>query len=234
MQARPSTPSTEEPVSRFYCRAVWCVVAVLLGCVSVSGQEARRSGAALQRLKDGNARFAVDSPANKDVGNKRREELTRGQHPFAAVLSCADSRVVPELLFDQGLGDLFVVRIAGNVAGPGMVGSIEYAVEHLHVPLIVVLGHEECGAVKAALDGKALPGQLGWLVKQVHTGENLPANQKAALAAAIKNNVLQQAADLTDKHPELKELVAHERVQIVAGVYSLATGKVTWVEGNQQ
>jgi carbonic anhydrase len=218
-------------VSRFHARAVLCVCLVLSIGLSLRAQEARpRSAAALQRLKDGNARFAADRPATKDVGSKRRDELTRGQQPFAAVLSCADSRVVPELLFDQGLGDLFVLRVAGNIAGPGMVGSLEYAVEHLHVPLIVVLGHEECGAVKAALDGKPLPGQLGWLVKQVQTGENLPANKKEALAAAIKANVLRQTADLTEKNAELKELVAHERVKIVPGIYSLATGKVTWVD----
>jgi len=218
-------------VRSFDFRAVLCVSLALLVSPLLQAQEARpTSAAALQRLKDGNARFAADRPATKDVGDKRREKLTQGQQPFAAILSCADSRVVPEVLFDQGLGDVFVLRVAGNIAGPGMVGSLEYAVEHLHVPLIVVLGHEECGAVKAALAGKPLPGQLGWLVKQVYTGDNLPADKKEVLNAAIKANVLRQAADLTEKNAELKELVAHERVKIAAGIYSLATGKVTWLD----
>ncbi len=216
-------------MSRFLSRAALATFLALLINQTLPAQEAGPA-AALQRLKDGNAHFAADRPAAKDVGGKRREELTRGQQPFAAVLSCADSRVVPELLFDQGLGDLFIVRIAGNVAGPGMVGSLEYAVEHLHVPLVVVLGHEECGAVKAALDGKPLPGQLGWLIKQVHPGENLPGDKKEALSAAIRANVLHQAADLIQKSPVMKELVEHDRVKMVAGVYSLATGKVNWIE----
>src|SRR5438105_3680928 len=115
----------------------------------------------LQRLKDGNARFAADKPNKRDVGADKRKELAKGQHPFAIVLTCADSRVAPELLFDAGLGELFVLRVAGNIADPAVVGSIEYAVEHLHTPLIVVLGHESCGAVAAALDGAKLPGDPG-------------------------------------------------------------------------
>jgi len=142
-------------------------------------QEAPPSAAeALTRLKEGNDRFAADKPARTDVGAKRRARLTQGQQPFAVVLSCADSRVPPEIVFDQGLGDLFVLRVAGNIADTAMIGSAEYAVQSLKTPLIVVLGHEDCGAVQAALNNKPLPGDLGWLIKQVHVSEK-PAGGKA-------------------------------------------------------
>ncbi|HLN30331.1 MAG TPA: carbonic anhydrase [Gemmataceae bacterium] len=214
---------------RHLYRAVTCVCLLLVASPCLLAQELRLTPAvALERLKDGNARFAADTQAAKDIGNKRRTELARGQHPFAVILSCADSRIVPEWLFDQGLGDLFVLRIAGNVAEQGMLASTEYAVEHFHVPLIVVLGHDRCGAVQAAVDGKPLPGHLGWLVKQVFTGDNLPAGKPEAVAAAIRANAIHQAEALTRKSPELKELMDHKRVQVVAGVYSLATGKISW------
>jgi carbonic anhydrase len=198
---------------------------------SLRGQEAGPTpDAAWQRLKAGNARFAADRPAVKDLSTKRRAELTQGQRPFAVVLSCADSRVVPEILFDQGLGDLFVVRVANNIADPSELASIQYAVTHLQVPLLVVLGHQQCGAVQAAVDGKPLPGQLGGLVKHIYTGKNVPGEKSStALEAAIRANALHQAA-LLRYSPELKDFVAIKRAQIVAGEYSLVTGKVTWLE----
>jgi carbonic anhydrase len=221
----------EEPVLQFLSRVTLCAFLGLSLSLTLQAQELRPTpAAALQRLKEGNARFASDRPAMRDIGDKRRSRLANGQQPFAVVLSCADSRVVPELLFDQGLGDLFVVRVAGNVAEKGMLGSIEYAVEHLHVPLVVVLGHESCGAVQAAVDGKALPGDLGWLVKQVYTGDKQTAAKQQTLAVAIRANARHQAAALTKESAELKELAAHKRVQVVAGIYSLATGKVTWLD----
>ena len=138
-------------------------------------------GQALQRLKDGNDRFAADKMEDKDLGAKKRQELAKGQRPFAIVLSCADSRVPPELIFNQGLGDLFVVRVAGNISDPFVVGSIDYGVAHLKVPLIVVLGHEACGAVSAAM-GKDRPGgNLGKLLDEVYVGKDLPNDRAAAL-----------------------------------------------------
>ena len=208
-----------------------CLVVGLAVSPALMAQEAHPTPAtAWQRLKDGNARFSADTPAAKEVGKKRRAELAQGQRPFAVVLSCADSRVVPELLFDQGLGDLFVVRVAGNIVEQGVVGSVDYAAGHLHVPLVVVLGHEGCGAVQAAVDGKSLPGHLGWLVKQVYTGNNLPTEKSFALATGVRANVVHQATALIRHSPELKELVAANRARVVAGIYSLTTGKVTWLE----
>jgi carbonic anhydrase len=217
-------------MGRLLSRSVLCALLAVFGGELLYAQEVRPTpAAAWQRLKEGNDRFAAGRQAVKDISSKRRAELAQGQHPFAVVLSCADSRVVPEVLFDQGLGDLFVLRLGGNIAEQAVLGSIEYAVDHLHAPLVVVLGHESCGAVGAAVEGKTFPGKLGWLVKQVYTGNNLPADKQAALAAGIRANAL-HAAGLIRQSPELKELVAGKRVQIVAGVYSLTTGKVTWLE----
>src|SRR5437588_1986539 len=136
---------------------------------------------ALERLKAGNVRFVAEKTHPKHIGKEKRQELTKGQSPFAIVLTCADSRVAPELVFDQGLGDLFVLRVAGNISGPFVLGSIEYAVEHLHNPLCIVLGHENCDAVAAALSKEPFPGNLGKLIKEVHVGKDLPKNKEQAL-----------------------------------------------------
>ena len=186
--------------------------------------------AALERLKVGNARFAADKPSTRDVGKIRRAELVKGQKPFAVVLTCADSRVSPELIFDQGLGDLFVLRIAGNISEPAVLGSIEYALEHLHSPLIVVLGHESCGAVKAAVDGGKIEGNLGWLVQRIDIGKDLPKDAKAPLPIAIKNNTVRQAQLLSEQSKVIKEFVDSKRVQVAAGVYALDSGKIDWLE----
>src|SRR6266566_4654777 len=207
------------------CIALTFVV-VLLAEPMLLGQEPVPTPAvALERLKEGNRRFAADKPAPKRTDAKRRAELAGGQHPFAVVLTCADSRVTPELVFDQGLGDIFVLRVAGNIADRAVIGSIEYAVEHLHTPLIVVLGHESCGAVKAALEGKPLPGDLGWLVQQVHVGDKLPEDKQDRLNAGIRSNVLHAATELTERSSAIKELAISNRVQIVSGVYSLTSGE---------
>jgi carbonic anhydrase len=184
---------------------------------------------AWDRLKDGNQRFAAEQSENPDVGAARRKELVAGQHPIAAVLCCADSRVPPELLFNQGLGDIFVVRVAGNVSEPFVLGSIDYAVEHLHVPLVVVLGHEKCGAVTAALGKDKPEGNLGKLIGQIHVGKHLPADKEAALAHAVENNARRQAKVLAEQSAVVREHVKEHKLLVVTGVYDLATGKVRWL-----
>ena len=185
---------------------------------------------ALKMLKEGNGRFAKDQTQAKDITSKRRQEVAKGQHPFAIVLTCADSRVAPELLFNQGLGDLFVLRVAGNVSDPLVLGSIEYAVEHLHSPLIVVLGHEKCGAVDAALSGGHLKGNLAFLIDAVHVGKDLPKDKGEALSAGVRNNARRQAELLSRNSDVIREHVEHKGVRIVSGVYRLSSGEVEWLE----
>src|SRR5213593_3153210 len=164
---------------------------------------------------------------------KRRAELTKSQHPFAIVFSCSDSRVPPEIVFDQGLGDLFVIRVAGNVIDDHSLGSIEYAVDHLAVRLIVVLGHQRCGAVKAAKEtiaakGKA-PAHIQSLVTAIRPA--VEATVKGDLDATIKANVKYVVNTLRSSTPILKAKVDSGDVQVIGGYYTLDTGAVTFLEG---
>lgn len=183
---------------------------------------------ALNLLKAGNKRHAECHLARHDNATKRRATLAKGQKPFAVVLGCSDSRTAPELIFDQELGSLFVCRVAGNVTDPVVLGSIEYAVEHLGSPLIVVLGHTKCGAVAAALGGGHPEGNIGELIHHVHPGTSLPSDPDAKASAGVSNNARYQMKSLTAKSPLISKLVKEGKVGVAAGVYSLETGAVTW------
>src|SRR6266576_3479183 len=164
---------------------------------------------------------------------KRRAELTKTQHPFAVILSCSDSRVPPEIVFDQGLGDLFVVRVAGNVIDDHGLGSIEYAVDHLGARLIVVLGHQSCGAVKAAKETIAAkskaPGHIQSLVTAIRPA--VEATAKDDLDTTIKANVKNVVQALRSSTPILKAKVDSGDIRVIGGYYSLDTGAVTFLEG---
>jgi carbonic anhydrase len=186
---------------------------------------------ALKRLKEGNARFVADMPTEAEVGSKKRIELTVGQQPIAVVLTCADSRAAPEIVFDKGLGVLFVIRVAGHVGGPEVYASIEYALAELKTPLIVVLGHTNCGAVAAALKGKEQPSDnLKQLIGLIHTGDDLLNDKDAALDAAVRSNVLHQTRLLTKRSKIIQDFADGGRVKIVPAVYDLKTGVVKWLE----
>ena len=186
---------------------------------------------ALKRLKEGNGRFANDRPKEAELGSKKRIELSQGQRPIAVVLTCADSRAAPEIIFDKGLGVLFVIRVAGNVGGPAVYASIEYAIAELRTPLIVVLGHTRCGAVGAALTGKEQPtDNLKHLISLIHTGGDLAKNKETALDVAVRNNVLYQTQQLTKRSRIIEDFAAGGRVRIVPAVYDLKTGVVGWLE----
>jgi carbonic anhydrase len=209
------------------------LLAIACGPAAASSQEKPLTPeAALQRLKEGNSRFVQDKVIAKDTGPARRLELAKGQSPLAVVLTCADSRVAPELVFNKGLGELFVLRVAGNVVDDshGMLGSAEYAVLHLKVPLIVVMGHENCGAVSAVLKGESARGNLSRLLKSVRVGKDLPRDKTAALMAATRANALFQATEMLRQSDILKEFADSGRVLIVPAVYSLTTGEVTWLD----
>jgi carbonic anhydrase len=189
-----------------------------------SGNEAQ------ERLMDGNKRFVTGNLSKKDVGQTRRQELSKGQHPFATVLSCSDSRVAPEIIFDQGLGDIFIVRVAGNVVEPTTLGSIEYGVEHLHTPLLVILGHEQCGAVKATLEAQGEPeGNIGAILKKiipaVEAAKRANKDKETTLDIAIKENVKNTYNDVM-KSKIVSELVHEGKVKVIAAEYMLGTGKV--------
>ncbi len=189
---------------------------------SVSPQEA------MDRLNAGNKRFVEQKLADKDLAG-RRAATASDQHPYAIILACADSRVAPEFVFDETIGGLFVIRIAGNVVDPDVLGSIEYAVDHLHVRLIVVLGHERCGAVSAAISGGAVHGNLEELIHKVDGGKDLPSDTTAALAAAVRHNILHQATEMLKDSEPIKKAVDDGQVQIESGVYSFVDGEVKWL-----
>lgn len=189
---------------------------------------------ALKKLMDGNARYASDKGKTGDISDTRRQELAKGQKPFAIIVSCSDSRVAPEHLFDQGLGDLFVVRVAGNVVDPIEIGSVEYAAEHLGSQLIVVLGHEKCGAVKATIDtgGKA-EGNIGAIVKKIAPAVNkakASAKGDDLLNACVQENAKKTAKDLIANSKILKHMADEGKIRIVVGEYMLGTGKVEILE----
>jgi carbonic anhydrase len=186
---------------------------------------------ALQKLKAGNARFVADRPSMAEPGSKKRLQLAQGQQPIAVVLTCADSRVAPEIVFDQGLGVLFVLRVAGNVGEPAVYASMEYALAELKTPLIVVLGHTSCGAVSSALKGKEPPSEnLKHLLSLIHTGGDSAKDKDTALDTAVRNNVRYQTQLLTRQSNIIREFAAGGRVKIVPAVYDLKTGLVSWLE----
>jgi carbonic anhydrase len=186
--------------------------------------------AALDRLMKGNARY-VDGVSRRHDFMHEREVLSGGQNPFAAILSCADSRIAPEYCFDTARGDLFVCRIAGNFADENMIASLEYAVQVLSAPLIMVLGHESCGAVDAAIksikDDSTLPGHLPALVTAltpaVKAAQGTPGD---LLANAIRRNVTINVEKLKDAAPILKSFVDDKKIRVVGGLYALRTGQV--------
>jgi carbonic anhydrase len=187
----------------------------------------------LAELKSGNEHHVANRYRHPHEGLDRRRQLTTGQHPHAEILSCSDSRVPPEIVFDQGLGDLFIVRVAGNVATDTEIGSLEYGAEHLHVPLLVVLGHESCGAVTAAVEDGSPEGHIAALVSLIKPAvEKTHGMSGDRVSNAVRMNVELVVKQLRSSTPILSELVAHGKLKIVGAVYSIQTGTVTWLPEN--
>lgn len=183
---------------------------------------------ALQRLMDGNARFMRGESTRPNATAARLQELAQGQAPFASILACADSRVPVELVFDQGVGDLFVCRAAGNIATSELIGSLEYGTLVLGSQLIMVLGHTGCGAVTATVKGDAVPGQIGSLYPYI-----FPAIQRAGggdLEAVIAQNVLHQVELLRHASPVAIELAEAGRLRVVGAVLNFQNGEVTLLD----
>jgi carbonic anhydrase len=181
---------------------------------------------ALQRLVEGNGRYVASKLTHPNQGAERRMEVSKGQSPFAIIVGCSDSRIPPEIVFDQGLGDLFVVRVAGNVLEDIGMGSIEYAVDHLGVSLVVVLGHGKCGAVSATVQGGHAPGHIGAIVKAIS-----PALEKAkGLAGDLTDNTIKVNAQLMVEQikssaPILSGKVSEGALKVAGAYYDIERGK---------
>ena len=192
---------------------------------------------ALAKLEAGNRRFAAGQSEHPHEATSYRQQLVSGQRPFATILGCSDSRVPPDLLFDQGFGDLFVIRVAGNVVDPEVSGSIEYAVDHLETPLVVVLGHESCGAVTAALDasdhGQREPHELEQLLDGIRpalAGIDATPPTVDIISTAVEANVRHSIEELSAL-PALQQALSSGQVRIVGAIYDLHTGRVRFLDG---
>jgi len=197
---------------------------------------------ALQTLKEGNHRFAADQVTFSTSGQDRRDELVEGQAPFAIILGCADSRAPAELIFDQGLGDLFVIRVAGNIVAPSLIGSVEFAAEQFGTRLVVVMGHTRCGAVQATIDQlqtseKHRSPHLASIVDRIRPAvESLvdlseTLEPERLMREAVRANVRASANDLRHGSLVLEHLALHDGLLIVGAEYSLETGRVDFFDG---
>ena len=189
------------------------------------------SSSAVEQLLAGNRRYIDGRPTHTEH-TARREETADAQHPFAIVLCCSDSRVSPEILFDQGIGDLFVIRVAGNVATDVGIGSIEYAISHFGSALLVVLGHTSCGAVRATVDtlanGGCAPGHIMAIVDEIMPAAKATCDEPGdKLLNAVKANTKAVAAKLAGLPPIIAPAVERERLRVVSMLYTLSTGEVS-------
>lgn len=189
---------------------------------------------ALELLKEGNNRFVKDKMEHpRGDSDRRHETVKNGQHPYATILSCSDSRVPPEWIFDTGIGDLFIVRVAGNVADTDETGTIEYGTEHLRTPLLVVLGHSKCGAVTAVVNGDKVGGSIPALVDNIVPAAKRVASAKGAskadVDAVIHENVWQSIHDTLVNSAIVRELVEKGELKIVGAYYNLESGAVEWL-----
>lgn len=204
---------------------------LLLTLLASCNRDTHTASSPIDKLLEGNNRYRSNHPVHPDQTRERLKELSGGQHPFAVVVSCSDSRVPPELVFDQGLGDLFVIRTAGHVVGDYELASIEYAVEHLRVSKVLVLGHENCGAVKALLEHPKgrLPGHLNNLVNYLRTEseeKELLSHGDHDLKHAVLANVAHCVNAVRNSKPILNEKVEQNELEVYGAYYSLKSGKV--------
>lgn len=198
--------------------------------LGLSLERAETSEEALQRLREGNERFRHGRVRHPNQTPARRKEVAGGQQPWALIWGCMDSRVVPELLFDQGLGDIFVVRTAGQVIDASGLGSVEFAAEEFHIPLVLVLGHEGCGAIVAAIDsineGANAPGSIGAIVASVRPAYEQARNQNGDVVAnTVRANVRLQVSQLKAS-PVIAPLVQRGSLRIAGAVYDIHSGSV--------
>lgn len=229
-----STPAAAKNAVAINRRSLltWAAAAAAAGTTGLTagtayadaGSSPQTPDEALVKLEEGNARFVAGKTTEPNRDIARVKEVAPKQAPFAAFLGCADSRVPVEIIFDQGFGDVFVTRIAGNVADPAIIGSLEFGCLVLGAKVLYVLGHSNCGAVAATMSGTAVPGQISTLYQHLR-----PATKAANgdLNKAISENVRIQAGILAEASPVLAELIKNGKLKVAGGVYDLTTGKVT-------
>ncbi len=212
---------------------------LILACMLIASASEENSGItadqALKNLTEGNARFASGNAIHPDQSvADRRAELASSQHPFAIIVTCSDSRVPPEIVFDQGLGELFVVRTAGEVMDNVTIASIEYAVDHLNVPLILVIGHDSCGAVDATIADGETPGHIGSLVEAIKPAVDMARGMKGDLLNnSIDVNTMNVVEQLNSTGPIISTAVKQGRLKIMSGRYRLDSGEVTLLQPSE-
>ncbi len=217
-----------------------CTLVLVLGlCASALASSAGPglpADEALNLLKEGNARYVAGLPTHPHQDAARRAETVKGgQHPIATIIGCSDSREPLEIIFDQGVGDIFVVRVAGNVAGPDELATVEYGVGHLGTSVVLVLGHTACGAVTAATQDAKVHGNLPFLINQIKPAvtrvkaASPTASGDELVNKAVKANVLLTMENLLRKSEEVREYVVKGKLMVVGGIYDLTTGQVTWL-----
>ncbi len=221
---------------RLFFQCILLALALVIFTGSSSGTPGMTAEASLERLKNGNSRAVAGNRTYPNTSSERVAELARdGQKPFVTILSCSDSRVPLEALFDAGYGDLFVIRVAGNVADVDEIGSIEYGAGHLGTPLVLVLGHTQCGAVTAVASGDKVSGSIPALVEEIgvpvkQAKTELPnASVGEVVERAIKLNVHSSMETILRRSPEMSELVKEGKASLIGAIYHLESGKIEWL-----
>jgi carbonic anhydrase len=224
MNTLPTLRRTSHAAARL---AVAAFVAAIVVSVRADEPASVSPDLALKRLEEGNQRFVANGTKNAVGQSQRLADLVKAQHPIAVVVCCSDSRVGPEIVLDQGLGDIFVIRTAGHVVDKVELGTIEYAVEHLGPSLILVLGHQNCGAVKTAVSGEEAPAHVHDVVESIKPAVTESRNQPGdPVDNAVRANVRNVVKQLKDTGPFLKERVKAGKLKIVGGRYDLESGKM--------
>ncbi len=207
------------------------LILVTFGSMAFAQHDMMTGQEVWEKLLDGNARFAKNKMMHPHETPEYRTTLSTGQHPHAVILSCSDSRVPPEIVFDEGLGDLFIIRVAGNIVSDDVLGSIEYGAEHLHIPLLVVMGHESCGAVTAASKGYEEDDHIKILLKEIEPAVEKAREKKGNLVEnAIAENVKYVVDKLKHSGPVLSKLYEEGKLKIIGARYDLDTGLVEEVK----
>lgn len=219
-----------------FTKAFAIVFSLLLFVAGPCAAEEHDAAEILAKMKAGNERFIAGEATHPHLDAERRTETSEGgQHPYATVIACSDSRVPVEAIFDAGIGDIFVIRVAGNVCQTDEIGSIEYGVEHLGTPVMIVLGHEQCGAVTAVLTGAEVHGSIPELVAPISpvaekiNSEHAEAELPEKVSMAVHENVMHQMKLLLSGSPGVAERVKNGKTKVVGAVYDLSSGKVTFL-----